>query len=110
MACIAFASGLICSVLVYLREKGSLEVLKASRRSINIVPKIIPKNDQVNVRLDEYEQALQEMYKTLGQIIAVTHTIVGIIFFSDYPTELDMPAFTYMLGLWFQVSSISNYL
>ena len=102
LAGIALGSGLICSVLAYLKEKGSLQALQATRRSINLMPK----NGQQTVKHeDEYEQALHTLHKTLGQILALTIILVLIIIVSDYPTKMDFATAVFIFGLLFQVSN-----
>ena len=103
MAGIAFASGLICSVLACLKEKGSLQALQATRMSINLMPK---NGQQRTVKnQDEYEQALHTLYKTLGQILALTIILALIIIFADYPTEMDFATAAFIFGLLFKVSN-----
>ena len=66
----------------------------------------MPKNGQQTVKHeDEYEQALHTLYKTLGQILALTIILALIIIFADYPTEMDFATAAFIFGLLFQVSN-----
>eukprot|EP00093_Oithona_nana_P010795 10795.XXX_430844_430445_1 [CDS] Oithona nana genome sequencing. len=64
----------------------------------------MPKNGQQRTvkNQDEYEQALHTLYKTLGQILALTIILALIIIFADYPTEMDFATAAFIFGLLFK--------
>ena len=101
LAGLTVVSGLICGVLAYMKEKASLQALQAAQRNINLMPKNAIRTVKNE---DEYEQALHTLYKTVGQILALTIILALIIIYADYPTQMDSAAVMFLFGLLFQVS------
>ena len=103
LACLTVVSGLICGVLASMKEKASLQALQAAQRNINLMPKNAIRTVKNE---DEYEQALHTLYKTVGQILALTIILALIIIYADYPTQMDSAAVMFLFGLLFQVSCL----